>query len=621
MTQERFSLSELRASGVDLDSWPEPEMGALSEKERVLVEKKIAAVKAYVKDGLTLREIKIKYGVGKSTIYRLIGRGLQIVDDQPFGFLGAMPYTRTNIRKDLGQKLVGDGGDNRSGIFTRLLNTYPLLNDELSSLATAYRKKKRISDLHQVFLAACQELGIGENSYPFNDADFARRAFETHLKAKHKQNLADLEFAYANKILEKIDPTEPLDEVEVDGHQVDIRLVIEEQDLYGEPVRYEILRVWLILVIDVFSRCVLGYSIALGKNYDQQDVLLAIFNSLAPHRKPPAVIKDAVYDQRGGFPSDRNEDFAWATWRCIKLDNALSHKAKRVKEILDKKVGCLIDYGPPHQPNARSVVERFFKFVTDNFSHRVTGTTGSNTKDPVREALSPSSSSGTRMLMTLDELQHAIDIVLSDYNGRPHSGIFGNTPLDLYISRLSKRSLLIGRLKAEDRKEYDFVKRVQETIVRSSSKETGAYINFCNVKYKDPLVLRSDLVGRKIQFTYDVRDISHVRAYTMDGKFIGALKASGSWGREKHSLQLRQVLTKAFRERVLKFKAGRSLLEACQELRARNGKSRAANTTHYEITQSLRPQEMPKSKVSSPDEIKPLVQEVMAMPLTKVFVS
>lgn len=622
MTKERFSLSELRVSGVDLESWAEPEMGALLEKERALVEKKIAAVKSYVNGDLTLSEIKTKYGVSKSTLYRLIERGLHVVDGEPFGFLGAMPYARTKPRKDLGQKLVGDGSDNKSGIFTRLLNTYPDLNDVLSSLAVVFgRKKKRISDLHQDFLAACQELGISKNSYPFNDADFARRTFETHLKAKHKKNLAEAELGYANKVLEKIDPTEPLDEVEVDGHQIDIQLVIEEQDLYGEAVRYEILRVWLILVIDVFSRCILGYSIALGRNYDQQDVLLAIYNSLAPHRKPPPVIKRAVYDPRGGFPSDRSEELAWSTWRCIKLDNALSHKAKRVKEILDKKVGCLIDYGPPYQPNARSIVERFFKFVTENFSHRVIGTTGSNTKDPVREALSPTSGSGTSMLMTLDELQHAIDIVLSDYNGRPHSGIFGNAPLDLYMSRLSKRSLLIGKLKPEDRKEYDFVKRVQETTVRSSSKESGAYINFCNVKYKDPLVLRSDLVGRKIQISYDVRDISYVRVYTMEGKFIGALKAGGAWGREKHSLQLRQVLTKAFRDRLLKFKTGQSLLEACQELRGRNGNSRTANTAHYEITRSLLPQDVHKPERSSPDVIKPLAQEIVAMPLTKVFVS
>lgn len=56
-------------------------------------------------------------------------------------------------------------------------------------------------------------------------------------------------------------------------------------------------------------------------------------------------------------------------------------------------------------PNARSIVERFFKFVTDNFSHRVIGTTGSSTKDPVREALSPTSATGNTMLMTLDELE------------------------------------------------------------------------------------------------------------------------------------------------------------------------------------------------------------------------
>ncbi|XQE65191.1 Mu transposase C-terminal domain-containing protein [Pseudomonas sp. P3C3] len=622
MTQARFSISALRDSGLDIDSWPEPEIGALSAKERALVEKKIAAVKSYFKDGLTLSEIKAKYGITKSTLYRLIERGQRIVDGQPFGFLGAMPYVRTNPRKDLGQKLTDNDADKKSGIFCRLLNTYPSLNDTLSGLVDIYRKKqKRISDIHQVFLDACRGQGIADKDYPFSEADFARRTFETHLKAKYRQHQAETELENARRVSEKIEPTEALDEVEVDGHQMDLRLVIEEYDLYGEPVRYEILRVWLILVIDVFTRCVLGYSIALGRNYDQQDVLSAIFNALAPHARPKAVIKNAPYEQSGGFPSERGEEFAWATWRCIKLDNALSHKAIRVKEILDKKVGCLVDYGPPHQPNARSIVERFFRFITDNFSHRVIGTTGSSAKDPVREALSPSSDSGLSLLMTLDELRHAIDIVLSDYNGRPHSGVFGNTPLELFTSRLAKRSLLIGRLKSEDRNEYDFMKKVQITTVRSSSKETGAYINFANVKYKDPLILRSDLAGRKIQITYDVRDVSHVRAYTMDGKFIGALKASGPWGREQHSLLLRQTLFKAFRDRTIRFKVGQSLLDACNELRNRAGKSLTTNTAHYEMTQSLKPQQENGPNKSAPADIKPLVKETVAMPLTKVFVS
>lgn len=622
MTQARFSISELRDSGLDIDSWPEPETSALSAKERGLVDKKIAAVKSYFKDGLTLFEVRNKYGITKSTLYRLIERGQRIVDGQPLGFLGAMPYIRTRPRKDLENKLTDKGKENKSGIFSRLLNTYPSLSEELSSLVEIYRKKqKRISDLHQSFLDACRDQGVGDKDYPFSEADLARRTFETHLKAKYRERQAEIELESASRISERIEPTEALDEVEVDGHQIDLRLVIEDYDLYGEPVRYEILRVWLILVIDVFTRCVLGYSIALGKNYDQQDVLSAIFNALAPHSRPKAVITNALYEQSGGFPSERGDEFAWATWRCIKLDNALSHKAIRVKEILDKKVGCLVDYGPPHQPNARSIVERFFRFIADNFSHRLIGTTGSSVKDPVREALSPSSNSGLSLLMTLDELRHGIDIVLSDYNGRPHSGVFGNSPLELFTSRLARRQLLIGKLKPEDRNEYDFMKRVQIVTVRSSSKETGAYINFANVKYKDPLILRSDLTGRKIQITYDVRDISHVRAYTMDGKFIGPLKASGPWGREQHSLQLRQTLFKAFRDRAIRFKVGQSLLDACNQLRNRTGRSLTTNTAHYEIIQSLKTQEKSGPDKSMSADIKPLVKEAVAMPLTKIFVS
>lgn len=287
-----------------------------------------------------------------------------------------------------------------------------------------------------------------------------------------------------------------------------------------------------------------------------------------------------------------------------------------VKYILDKKIGCLIDYGPPRAPNDRAVVERFFRYIADNFSHRVVGTTGSNVRDPVREALAPSKKSGLSLLMSLDELKHAIDIVLSDHNGKPHSGIFGNTPLALFTSRLSKRLMLVGRLRPEERKEYDFLKRVQVCVVRSSKKITGVYINFANARYRNASVLRVDMLGRKIQIAYDERDISHVRAYAMDGKFIGVLKASHPWGSEKHFLKLRQTLCRAMRERLMNFKEGQSLLEMCNKLREHKGTSRTTTTEHYKLTQSVEPSTRTASTVPS-NQSTSLVKEVDAIPLKK----
>jgi hypothetical protein len=68
--------------------------------------------------------------------------------------------------------------------------------------------------------------------------------------------------------------------VEFDGHKLDVRLTLRIDD----PFRFETLlvlhRIWLRLLLDVASRAVIGFALALGREYNSDDVAQALQSAL-----------------------------------------------------------------------------------------------------------------------------------------------------------------------------------------------------------------------------------------------------------------------------------------------------------------------------------------------------
>jgi hypothetical protein len=61
--------------------------------------------------------------------------------------------------------------------------------------------------------------------------------------------------------------TQPYDAVEFDGHRIDMRLRVVFERLPGVEESFDIERVWLLAIIDVCCRAVLGYHIVLEPEY------------------------------------------------------------------------------------------------------------------------------------------------------------------------------------------------------------------------------------------------------------------------------------------------------------------------------------------------------------------
>ena len=83
------------------------------------------------------------------------------------------------------------------------------------------------------------------------------------------------------------------------------------------------------------------------------------FDLLAPKGQPP-----------DGFALQRQPELAYASWECIRLDNAKANLATETLAALCEFVGWVVSTGPKHSPDERAaqVKTAFLSFETGCFT-------------------------------------------------------------------------------------------------------------------------------------------------------------------------------------------------------------------------------------------------------------
>ena len=129
------------------------------------------------------------------------------------------------------------------------------------------------------------------NEYPFTQSLLGIRSLATYLK-KH----AEATFASASRSAgaARVSPgvslsgmptpsaTRAYEIVEFDGHKIDLRITLRVKDPFGLETLLELHRIWILVLLDLATRAVIGYSIALGKEYNKDDVAAALQAALTP---------------------------------------------------------------------------------------------------------------------------------------------------------------------------------------------------------------------------------------------------------------------------------------------------------------------------------------------------
>ena len=291
--------SELR----QIDAWPVVAFTSLPEAKRVSYLSREDAVRRYV-SGESIAAIHKETGIARGQLYRLIKRCLtKHPDGCIYGFRGLLSYQRIKRyerRKPVSAGRSGSAGG-ASGAMTQLLERFEPLRTLIdrsirshSVTVSASGRLQGLRGLHKAFLAECTALGVAMHQYPFNRLQEGKRSLARITKEMIDSSfLAAARAAGAERIgapwhdgqsqNRKAPATlRPFEVVEFDGHKLDVRLRVRLEDPHGLTYDLELKRVWLLIVLDVCTRAVLGWNVVLAPEYDRYDVIKTMQNAVQP---------------------------------------------------------------------------------------------------------------------------------------------------------------------------------------------------------------------------------------------------------------------------------------------------------------------------------------------------
>ena len=557
----------------DLALWPTIDPDALAPTAQAVYRAREQAISRFVQ-GEPMQQAVNATGVAAGQIHRLLRRCLtRHPDGRIYGWRALIPELRVKSYVRLQSVKSGAPGKfgGATGAMTQLLERYPtlllFLQRELAHHRLVISPNGRLLGLihaHRQFLAHCRDLGLTQRHYPLSQEQKGIRAL-----AQAIRRIAMESFAHAAKAsgAEQIHPNRPsnnwpepapitraFEAVEFDAHKLDVRLRLRSQDPQGVERDLEIGRAWLLIVLDVASRAVLGWRFAVVTEYNRHDVIQCVTHALRPKRKRKQfLIPGMRYEPRAGFVDEVAAGSAYALWEWLRFDNARANLAEDTLLTLTETLGCIADAGPIGDPNERAYIERFFGTIGSHLSHRLPGTTGYNPQD-VRRILSDPHGK-TELLLTPAELEELVDVTIANYNGSPHTGLGSRTPLEVASLSITAERGALRTLPLIYQRHPHLLQPAHIATIRGSPRRgLRPYVSFYGVRYSSSLLGEATrLIGKTLRLHMDPDDVRVIWAYLSSGEELGPLSAARPWNGTPHSLRLRQEILRMHRRKQLEY--------------------------------------------------------------------
>lgn len=574
-----------------MESWYEVDENVVPPKKREQFKARVKAVKMYAK-GYTLKDIHEKTGIHTTRIAYYVNKCLETNSDGKFeGFDALIPYRRTKATRGRFVDLC----ESESDIMEKVDN-------KVFRKRTGTDKNMSIKLAFKLFTDLLKKSGRYDvDTYPFTLNDNGRRNFYRIMKKRMLSSAGRNRLSKDAYALEKATsghnrltgkPLIPFSVVEIDGHRIDSISCIDVPNLEGELIPVPIERLWLIAMIDVPTKAIIGYSISISRNYDHFDVLECMENAIKPF--------SSITGKTGGMPSDSIPQAAWAIFNEVRLDNAKAHLAKNVISQTSS-LGCSFTFGPVGTPTMRPHIERCFGVLEENSFHRLPSTTGNNPRDVRREN---AEKDAIKYRVTLDVLIEMIEDTISVYNNTPHDGAEGFTPLEAMAQRFA-RGLIPRHVPLSKREDFKVAITEKRTIRGNRNKGQRPYIQYeCN-RYSSPEMAEDySLIGTTITLKIWPQDISCVDAYMPDGSFLGKLSIKNM--PEGMVLPLKQMIliNKFKRERALASEITETIVDQrIKELEEAAATSKKSATDYARAKKSIKKQNNAKPEKPKEDSL------------------
>lgn len=541
-----------------IDAWVEVRVASLPKQHQGRFRRRRRALELYIRDNLSVSEIAKRAGVSRGEVYRLAKRAFTVGEDGTHvGWLACVPGHRIKVYERRAETVSGKAG--RVSLFFRE-------NPQLLELMTAWTLGKKSPDVGKVrgrnlgriwqgFCDALRAANIDEASAP-NKKAIARLV--RAIRADDYDKSVGLIYGPEAARIARLDAAEggpqatsvPYESVQFDAHRLDVIITIRITDADGTTRLVPLMRLWLLLIIDVGSRAVLGYSICPSLQVGADDVLDAFANALGRWEPKDTPSPRIAYRVGAGLPSGVLPGCERRAFVSLRFDNAMAHLSAWTQERIIETIGCEINTGRPASPLSRAVVERFFLTFEEVCLHKWPSTTGSGPSDPRRHE---PDRAAERLEVELLDLELAVDLAIANYNTTPHSSLNGRTPLE-YIRYCDEHRIGLPRhIKHPCGQELPLFKReFTKRIAGNLRKGRRPYVEFLGVRYTNEALMHlTDLIGSSVTLVVNVKDLRFAEVFLANGASIGIVKASAPWLRHAHSLRTRRTIRALMRRGMI----------------------------------------------------------------------
>jgi transposase InsO family protein len=579
----QLSNRKVKGEHIDTSTWATPDVGAFDDDERAGYLARKEGVLLYLR-GDSNETIKQKSGVTAKQIYRLISeRCLEThADGQVFGWRGLVYFARVQPYRRSKSLNVRTDGYGAVGAMALLLEREP-------QLAKAFRKRilrgddgAGLSELNTPrshaswFVKQLRAKGYEtRNEWPFNTTSngyFAVYRLVKQILAESPRAAARAAGGYdlERKLLSGDGVDRPVrkafERVEMDAHKIDGRFCVMMPQLDGDLVPKIVHRLWVIVILDVVSRAVLGYHLSLRREVSKDDVLAAIKKALSKWSRRPIYYADkgVAYAPGAALPSGVKDEWVGLCWDETSVDGALAETCTTVRTKLKDVVGSILlepknSFAVRRSKDDRPFIERFFLTLTGGGFQRLSNTTGKSPKD--KKGRDPDQIALTSQFQ-YEYAEELLDVLIANYNAERHSSLGNRSPLEYIQFMLSRNDSVVRR--ADQELVEQLVSYRKKCQVKGGAEQgRHPFVNFGNGRYSnDILANRHDLVGKYVWVTNHLEyDARVARCSTVDGHSLGILRVAPPWSKFPHSLAVRSSICAAARRGAFSFVEGADAIE------------------------------------------------------------
>lgn len=222
--------------------------------------------------------------------------------------------------------------------------------------------------------------------------------------------------------------TKPYQYAELDAHQIDANIWLpKSEDLRFGARENFVVRPWLLVLIECYTRAVLAYLIVMAPEPNHWDVLRLIKKAIIPWQRMPLTVKGLHYGDGAGMPSGVIKGCMYAIWNVLRIDNALAFLANDVRRAVKTLTGGTVNDGPGRSPERRLHVKSLFNLIEQHGYHRIPNTVGSGPDDPCRKHAVEAAF--TYKIGHQDLLQFT-EVLIANRNADSYRKAGGMSPLD-----------------------------------------------------------------------------------------------------------------------------------------------------------------------------------------------